>query len=118
MSETKHTPGPWEHRNSGECLLDNVLTKYPDHVVQCYKDELGRRCTAFVATCESATLNNAANARLIAAAPELLKALTALLPVMINWLEDAQGDDPYGWQGLADGIAEAEAAIRKTKGDA
>ena len=48
---------------------------------------------------------------------ELLMALTRLLPNLKNWLADVQADAPDGWQGLADDIALAEAAIRKAKGE-
>lgn len=58
-----HTPGPWTAR-----------MRLTPHVVAIYRDEQGRRCTAFVAVCNSTTLANASNAHLIAGAPELLAA--------------------------------------------
>jgi hypothetical protein len=84
--------------------------------VRVYRDDQGRRCTQFIATCNGATCPNEANSRLIAAAPELLEGITRVLPTLKNWLADVQGDTPDGWQGLADDIAFIEAAIRKAKG--
>ena len=77
MSETKHTPGPWHYRSGGSLQLegDKEPRFYPPTVVKFNKNRQGLRTTAFIATCESTTLPNAANARLIAAAPDLLKVL-------------------------------------------
>jgi hypothetical protein len=106
----KYTPGPWKARKAGELTVEGSATKFPNHVVYEYKDNLGRRCTAFVAHCDSATLENEANARLIAAAPELLEALKECLP-QIRWasIHGSRCDEL---------IAEVEAAIRKaTEGE-
>lgn len=63
-----HTPGPWTARSKAG----------RPHVVAIYQDEQNRRCTAFVAICDSTTLPNAENAQLISAAPDLLAALKAM----------------------------------------
>lgn len=63
MSETKHTPGPWVVEDPIESL-----TPIGAH---------GRNGGKWVAHCLGP--HQAANARLIAAAPDMLEALTALL---------------------------------------
>lgn len=78
-AQQTHTPGPWLHRRAGKVTVDTasgpVTEDYPDHVVAVRHDEKGRRkCTGFVAVCHTTTLPDAANACLIAAAPELLDA--------------------------------------------
>lgn len=65
---TAHTPGPWIAR----------MKSSTPHVVSIFQDAQDRRCTAFVAICDSTTLPNAANATLIAAAPDLLDAAIAI----------------------------------------
>ncbi len=64
MSSTQHTPAPWTV-NRGGADLDNPKL-FIDHPTGKYSDP--------VATCYTATPESEANARLIAAAPELLKA--------------------------------------------
>ena len=54
------------------------------------------------------------DARLIASAPELLRALELAL----SWLESAQADQPEDWQDnrLSDAVNSARAVISKAKG--
>lgn len=62
MSETKHTPGPWDYDcDSGGCYFK--LSAGEEAIIDC--------CDF----CSTPTINTEANARLIAAAPELLEAL-------------------------------------------
>lgn len=69
-----HTPGPWQYVPASPYIdHKGERAEAPPHVRYRYENERGRRCTAFVANCESATLDNDANARLIAAAPDLLE---------------------------------------------
>src|SRR5579871_2564368 len=88
---SKHSPGPWEARGHGQTIyVGNGMISgepgegltpeiVPPHVVRRSHDERGRRHTQFIATCNGATCPNEANARLIAAAPELAEALATLL---------------------------------------
>jgi hypothetical protein len=123
----KHTPGPWKARKAGELTVEGSATKFPNHVVYEYKDNLGRRCTAFVAHCDSATLENEANARLIAAAPELLTELQKARDELVGWAAyfDTCAPDviidnlPTTVAAMKRKVESAEAAIRKaTEGNA
>ena len=77
-----HTPEVWEYRKAGQSLkrINDEPIEYPDHVVSISFDSEGRRVTSFVCTCESATLDNAANARRISAVLDMLEALEAARP--------------------------------------
>jgi hypothetical protein len=96
----QHTPGPWSIITSDTCDLyagiesDNfsiVVIGYPEE-----DDDGGVRGR----TLEEAT----ANAHLIAAAPDLLEALEAVMPYIV-------GDKCVPWQ-------KAQSAIAKAKGEA
>lgn len=93
MSE--HTPGPW--RISGY----NENMGYPEPVIAGMVN--GR--TAYVAVCIECQGMDGANARLIAAAPELLDALIDL--------ESGSGSSP----GANKKFAKARAAIAKARGE-
>lgn len=73
---SKHTPGPW--RDNGDPTMDDPSEEYHEIVGGrgCYPD--GFALTGYIST---------ANARLIAAAPELLEALRGLT-AKINTLWD------------------------------
>jgi len=66
-----HTPGQWEPCDGAS--VGNL--EWPTHVKRTFLDEQGRRVTQFVATCNDMLPEVHANARLIAAAPEMLAAL-------------------------------------------
>ena len=77
MSETKHTPGPWK-------VLTNMGGR---RVAVCTENAAPTQ--AGICEMDSRSINvdydgQLANARLIAAAPELLGALTGVLPVFFN----------------------------------
>ena len=107
MSETKHTPGPWAH---GGCV---VYGADGDSVADLSLN--GRRHPNVTE----------ANTRLVAAAPDLLDALEALLsnPVLnlgdlVYYVREREGED---WDGPAvkawgDAVQAAKAAIAKAKG--
>ena len=66
-----YTPGVWHAvRMDGEWMIRTV-----------YHDQQQRRCTAFPATCRAGGQDNEANAKLIAAAPDLLHALKRILDI-------------------------------------
>jgi hypothetical protein len=73
----QHTPGPWHLR------LSNNATPHIEHG-DCFRDEVGeldnRICVMPAEIVQS--FNSFANARLIAAAPDLLEALQAALEAL------------------------------------
>lgn len=86
-----HTPGPWDHSKDAVFVVDG---KEYDDVALCVGD------------------NAQANARLIAAAPELLEQLVAFCDLAEQWFG---GNVPEEWRGR---IECAKAAIRKAEGGA
>ena len=94
---SKHTPGPWAHINP-----DGYTVRHP----QVYSDT-GPVCNA--TWLGDGRINELrANARLIAAAPEMLVALQEIVAA-------ADGD---GWSQLDATLAKARAAIAKATGGA
>jgi hypothetical protein len=111
--EAKHTPGPWiqvfraDNKTMQRYIVNETgVTGFP----------------VYIATVESETdhprnsyrapgLEAEANARLLAAAPELLEALEHMVAVS-NWATTIQSEEQYDEM-----IASAEAAIRKAKGE-
>ncbi len=103
MNDTKHTPGPWfVDRSSMVAGHESAEIRTSD----CEQE------SALVATVYQQYGDVLANAHLISAAPELLKALEACLP----WV------DEYVCTGLHEGIGDrvasdkARAAIAKARG--
>lgn len=115
MSETKHTPGPWEvalHNDGRDEGYIRTGARYdgamhPPAVARVCKRGIGRFAEV------------QANARLIAAAPELLVALRATLPLLVQ-LGDHIGNGPVTGPGSlgirCDVIEAARAAIAKAEG--
>ena len=97
---TKHTPGPW---SAEECRSGFAVYAYKsgEAVVQTEDDE-GRY----------GTIANEANARLIAAAPELLDACEALARLCERF-----GVNPVTVSGGPSSLDRARAAIAKAKGE-
>ena len=105
MSQAKHTPGPWEFEPST-----------PEDGVRCvfifgakckdgYRPEIG-------AVYGPQDAKAFADARLIAAAPDLLDALGTLL----NRLEGIGGEHVTGMEGVDADLMKANAAIAKATG--
>ena len=90
MSEAKHTPGPWQ------------WTQHFDPTRSIYKDGFGQIARLY----DSSAGTGKANARLIAAAPDLLDALEFVM----NRLVDKHEDDIAAQK--------ARAAIAKATGGA
>ncbi|WP_426747233.1 hypothetical protein [Pseudomonas aeruginosa] len=89
MSKQSHTPGPWVSRNNrvfrgGKCICSNVNAASP--TPQNIEEDVAM---------------SIANARMMAAAPELLDALVNLLPLISPLKAESQQ------------VADASAAIAK-----
>jgi hypothetical protein len=103
MTTHQHTPGPWALAGGCDFIVSTVATQErfnifcgnPAIVCQFFEENCGGVCLDFE--------NKEANARLIAAAPELLEALEAML-------------NGYGGE-LPKLDAIAFAAIKKAKGE-
>lgn len=105
MSETpRHTPGPWSVKwDKGHCnaLIDQASSDEHSYVAMVFEPFEGWPTKA--------------NARLIAAAPELLVALKALVRPMQAWhkaLEQVTGEQPVVQEALQGALA----AIAKAEG--
>lgn len=104
MSETKHTPGPWSV--TGKQFSGSVRVSAGS----------GSDLNGLVAICDAgdyarSKVEGAANARLIAAAPELLEALVWM--VANDDTNEADEGNAY-W---VDGLHRARAAIAKATGE-
>ncbi len=99
---SQHTPGPWF--NNGSVIRSGYDR---DQNVNNYVAQAGSE------SCDYATQH--ANARLIAAAPDLLKALQATVDELID---AGFGASPYGLTKASIGIELGLAAIAKAKGAA
>ncbi len=89
MSKQSYTPGPWEQRNNrvfsgGKCICSNVNAASP--TTQNIAEDVAM---------------SIANAKLIAAAPELLEALVALV--------ECEQTTPELWEAARAAIAKATA---------
>lgn len=104
VSEVTHTPGPWDFKNHG---ADHFFATNHQYGVASLN-----KPTRWVAQVEGLGVEAAANARLIAAAPDLLAALKDLL-----WMADAEPttEEDVEWGKKA--IAAAKAAIAKANGE-
>lgn len=94
-----HTPGPWE--------VDDVLSSQASNAISA--PTWGMLATVSKGTAKDDEKEALANARLIAAAPELLEALKALC---VRWK-----GNPDNYSHAAE-IRQARAAIAKAKGGA
>jgi hypothetical protein len=76
-------------------------------VKRVYRDEQNRRVTEWPAVCNCAGLPNEANARLIAAAPDLHRALSDLLElVRVHGLEPCNDLPMHEFEAIVDGVVQ------------
>ena len=103
----KHTPGPWTHEGQGDItgIEDNGFGRGPVDV-----------CSVYLRTVEG---RHEANARLIAAAPDLLEALEAFERISALWLP-AEVEEQHAEEMYALHMARNQmlAAIAKARGEA
>lgn len=114
-TETRHTPAPWRVADSWETWPQHRNRKTRDILV--LAEDVSEPSICYVANVapEDADIQERelANARLIAAAPELLAALRNLL----TFLKDDNPGGFMGGDGYMTGLAEkAESAIAKAEG--
>lgn len=100
---TEHTPGPW-------CWDDNDALPWTDYDKTDHAPYLINANGRIVMSGDDIRINNAANAHLIAAAPDLLEALEAML---FSFEELAKVIKPLSSDPV---IVSARAAIAKVKG--
>lgn len=104
MSAPTHTPGPWASLDRLENSRTLTHITNGAHIV----------CTLGTTRTDGSP-NHSANARLIAAAPEMLAALKAL---MQRAVKDAERYAPDGNEPIWAFISDASDAIEKAKGGA
>jgi hypothetical protein len=108
--ENKHTPGPWSWERPSRIMLDAGAQRYALYT----GTELKPNWVAEIHFSKHDIINkgmeeNAANARLIAAAPELLEALQEMLN---RYAPYGSGDS----NARAEAINKATSAISKARG--
>ena len=101
----KHTPGPWH--------LSNHAANGEDSITVSRSRDLGGHSVVLVESSRRADVL-LADARLIAAAPELLEALEALIVIVRQYADQSATQD-----GLTNCriIGKANAALHKARGD-
>lgn len=108
MTETKHTPGPWRLLKSCDASPHLVALGQPIGCIEIphygYSDPDG-----------SIGATQLANARLIAAAPELLEALKATRDNLFNYWDPVT---PRGYERKHELLTEWDAIISKAEGTA
>ncbi len=112
MTDTQHTPGPWEYVQSTEHHGPYVVHKFGPTVCDCYTmtqpGELSVRNGGASKPVHFMADEADANARLIAAAPDLLEACQTLATLLDT-------DDWIATGRLA--VKQAQAAIAKVRGE-
>jgi hypothetical protein len=103
--EAKHTPGPWKVE------FNAPMAAIPGHLIKADNTAETPIALLWEGGGTKGGPTQIANARLIAAAPELLEALEHMVAVS-NWATTIQSEEQYDAM-----IANAEAAIRKAKGE-
>lgn len=103
-SETKHTPGPWE-----DAEYPVVFAPYP-------KDSVAMVEVANCMLDRDIFDQWQANARLIAAAPELLEACKAVDEWLMEGFADSDADDPVYNEAFRRALRTVRAAIARATG--
>lgn len=107
MSAAQHTPGPWKQSPDAPWIIKQDCTPISEEAVSICSTTAHESSGFFPAPSEGR-----ANARLIAAAPELLLALEMLLAWHLGTSEDAEDAENYS------AVRDAIAAIAKATGSA
>lgn len=106
-ANSKHTPGPWKATRR----YPNAFQVFADNVHICEIDHWGVRQTDLTSDLKPEG-EPEANARLIAAAPELLEGCKAMLPLVDGlWRQLGESEE------CARAVESARAAITKAMGE-
>ena len=114
MTKTQHTPGPWDrHYETVECKTSGRKWRR-DYITVTRKDRFVEYIADVNGQCDG---NTSANARLIAAAPELLAELEKADKIILELQRFAYelGAQGTGWPYMRQ--SERGAAIAKAKGE-
>lgn len=106
---TQHTPGPWHIVSAADPIEKTIMFSFGGFVGDGDNAPIATTCTSSYSD-ELRPAVALANARLIAAAPDLLDALDELLSSI--------GLNAVGWPETEDAMRNARAAIAKAKGGA
>lgn len=108
MSELKHTPGPWRVDETKDLGAYGVWTDYPTHPGYDGAGYESQICDVIPLGKEISRDQRDANARLIAAAPDLLAACKEF--VRVNGFNGYEFDsnEPSLYRMIVDAIAKAE----------
>jgi hypothetical protein len=125
--ETKFTPGPWKECRNGDCTCGHVWSIPGDFPVCTVSgDEVRHVAVAHEHMADAPDVIYqsitpemcAANARLIAAAPELFEALTDCVAVLTDPVVGTIYHDEPDWYGALDkAVTKARAALKKARGE-
>ena len=105
MNEFKGTPGPWTGMKLTECLP----------LAHC--DQVGLSIGFVNSSCEKRMQEGKANARLIAAAPDLLAACQQALEELKKYVLTRHPEGSDGARGFCVKVMHIEAAIAKALGE-
>lgn len=111
MTEAKHTPGPWHYDWTQK--VNGVIQSYAVGPARRPLDEIDHIDT--IVEVDNDTNNAEANARLIAAAPELLEALEQSLDWTVDFIES--GDAGFWDVDKDENVIRMRSAIAKAKGE-
>lgn len=111
MTHATHTPGPWKLRRAETSLEHDFILQAGPHTIAWSVPRADRSNTSKKSV-------HIANARLIAAAPELLAALQDMLERYAGDIDEAQAlGTPFAEAALAD-YRRAQKAVAKATGGA
>lgn len=110
---SKHTPGPWKLQNETIYALDEngVVNRFSVSVQEGYV----RSSRNYMHNVRTPKAELQANARLIAAAPDMLKALVGLSGILATAESNASGNPE--WEYVSARINAARAAIAAATGE-
>lgn len=107
MTNNKHTPGPWKYSFESIDLAWAIVTDSNGNIIANVNSETGPDLPPLVST----KMPQIANARLIAAAPVLLKALQIASNYMADDLDEGDETEMRVFNAIRAALAEAEGRV-------